>query len=102
MEKNVTLSVNMSNRETTKSIFKRMIGTWTSITQKVKMTAEWLRLYYSGILGKNITMQQTWLLIKAQTAFFLGIFPADMSILLRFALGIWMVYTFIQCKNADI
>ncbi|EFI71781.1 hypothetical protein PBR_0004 [Segatella baroniae B14] len=47
-------------------------------------------------------MQQTWLLIKAQTAFFLGIFPADMSILLRFALGIWMVYTFIQCKNADI
>ena len=69
MEKNVTLSVNMSNRETTKSIFKRMIGTWTSITQKVKMPAEWLRLYYSGILGKNITMQQTWLLIKAQTAF---------------------------------
>lgn len=36
MEKNVTLSVNMSNRETTKSIFKRMIGTWTSITQKLK------------------------------------------------------------------
>ena len=46
--------------------------------EKMSTPLRWLRGYYSDMTGRRLTMRQTWSLIEAQTAFFLGIMPADL------------------------
>ena len=41
--------------------------------EKMSAPVRWLRGYYSNITGRELSTRQTWSLIEAQTAFFLGI-----------------------------
>ena len=64
-----------------------------------KQPVEWLRKYYSAIIEKEISTKQTLLLLEAQLAFVLSMWPADINILMRTAFLGWFGYSLWKCKK---
>lgn len=99
MNKNMILSANecprvdlLSEQNTGKTLI--------NFSHKMKMPAIWLRDYYSQILGKKISLHQTWLLTETQISFILGAFPADCPWLFRAACGGWLLRNLLKCKKS--
>lgn len=95
MEKNIILA---ANKEENKP---------SELTELVKGFAEWistptrlLAKYYSSVLGRSVSTHQTWLLIEAQAAFFAGVIPADIPVIVRILMVAWFASAAIKCKNA--
>jgi len=65
--------------------------------EKMSTPLRWLRGYYSDMTGRRLTMRQTWSLIEAQTAFFLGIMPADYALAVRVVLLGWSIVAIRKC-----
>ncbi|MBQ4023139.1 MAG: hypothetical protein II612_03960 [Prevotella sp.] len=77
-----------------------MAAEWTKMCMdKANEPARMLRKYYSDVTGQKLSMRQTWSLIEAQTAFFLGIMPADYTLVLRMALLAWAVVAVKKCRK---
>ena len=55
--------------------------------------------FYSKQLERNINRRQTLALLEAQLAFFLGIMPIDMPMILRIAFTVWTVVAVKKCKR---
>lgn len=71
-----------------------MQGTWMlleNVKNAVNRPVEWLRQYYSAIMEKELNRHQTWSLLEVQTAFFMGIMPANYSLWLRAAFCAWFL-----------
>lgn len=55
--------------------------------------------FYSKQLERRVNRRQTIALLEAQLAFFLGIMPIDMPMVLRIAFTIWTVVAVKKCKR---
>lgn len=55
--------------------------------------------FYSKQLERNINRRQTLALLEAQLAFFLGIMPIDMPMILRIAFTVWTIVAVKKCKR---
>ena len=73
-----------------------MISRFVEIT---KRPACMLNQYYSQMLEKDLNMNQTWALIEAQTAFFLGVLPVGYAFTLRAAALIWLILAVRKCRR---
>jgi hypothetical protein len=71
-----------------------------TVSSKAKMPMEWLRRYYSAVLEREISLHQTFLLLQAQAAFVMAVFPVAGPLLLRAAFCGWFAYAVWQCRKA--
>lgn len=55
--------------------------------------------YYSQVLGTKVSLRHTLLLLNAQAAFLLTVFPADLPLLLRFVSLGWLVSALLKCRD---
>lgn len=67
------------------SVYDNMMNTVTS--------------FYSKQLERRVNRRQTIALLEAQLAFFLGIMPIDMPMILRIAFTAWTVIAVRKCKR---
>lgn len=70
------------------------------IIDLMKSPVEWLRNYFSAVLGKHISMTQFWLIINAQAAFLALILPADYALSLRLAAAGWFLDAILRCRRS--
>lgn len=56
--------------------------------------------YYSDILERPVGRRHTALLLNAQVAFLLAVFPTDGPLLLRAVCCGWFAHAVLQCRNA--
>lgn len=68
----------------------------------VKGPARWLQRYFSAVLGKEVSQRQTRLIVEAQVAFVLMVFPAAFSLLLRLVFVGWFVWSLMRCHKSGI
>ena len=61
-----------------------------------------LSRYYSGVLGTKVSARQTLLLVNAQAAFAMAVFPDGGPALLRVACVWWSVSAVLKCRRAGI
>jgi len=66
----------------------------------VRRSVTALAAYYSRVLERPVDNRQTVLLLNAQAAAFMTIFPADCSLVLRIVCGVWLVSALLKCKAA--
>ena len=85
MEKNITLPVETN--------------IWKDVTDKLAMPIDWLRRYYGSVVGKEITMRQTALLLNVQAAFAMSALPVEGPLVVRLACCGWFVYALKRCKD---
>lgn len=93
MEKNMLLVSEQLPEERLRHLLRTVSG-------KLKMPLEWLRKYYSAVLERKISMRQTLLLLQAQAAFVMAVFPAAGPLLLRAAFCGWFAYAVLLCRKA--
>ena len=90
MEKNIILTADTATENKAFELTELVKGIAGWFSTPVRLLAS----YYSSILGKKVSVRQTWLLVEVQTAFFAGIFPVDMSIVLGLmfvACSLWLL-----------
>ncbi|MBR1401942.1 MAG: hypothetical protein IJ604_06520 [Prevotella sp.] len=80
-------------------LYNLAANTFCMIASAVNKSVDGLGTYYSQVLERNINRQQTWALIEAQAALFLGILPAGYSLLLRAAALVWFFVAVKRCKR---
>jgi hypothetical protein len=56
--------------------------------------------YYSRVLERPVDNRQTLLLLNAQLAALMTIFPIDCALSLRVVCGAWLVSALLKCKAA--
>lgn len=61
-----------------------------------------LSRYYSQVLGTDISLRQTLLLLNAQLAALFTIFPVACPLLLRLACLAWLVSALLKCRDCGI
>ena len=61
-----------------------------------------LSRYYSGVLGTKVSARQTLLLVNAQAAFAMAVFPADCHLALRAVCVCWLASALLKCRRAGI
>lgn len=96
MEKNIILTADTATENKAFELTELVKGIAGWFSTPVRLLAS----YYSSILGKKVSVRQTWLLVEVQTAFFAGIFPVDMSIVLRLMFVAWFFWAVMRCKKA--
>ena len=95
MEKNIGLAANsMVNKQTELADLAKSALEWASVPVRL------LAKYYSAVLEREVTTKQAWHLIEVQSAFFAGIFPADLSATFRLLAIFWFVSALLRCKKA--
>lgn len=77
-----------------------LVELWKGLMEWTSTPVRLLSRYYSAVLERDVTMNQTWHLIEVQLAFFVGIFPADISVVVRLLAFAWFVSAIGRCKNA--
>lgn len=70
------------------------------IISAIKAPAEWTRKYYSVILGKKISMHQTWLITNVQLALAATIVLGGQSVVMGIASVAWLARAIWHCKHA--
>lgn len=69
-----------------------------SIINVIRSPFNFLRMYYSGIIGKKISFKQTWLITETQIAFIFAVFPVEASFTLRVLAVVWFLTSLIRTK----
>ena len=72
------------------------------VAQMVRKPFVWLTNYYSRILGKEIHIKETLLLLNVQFAFLFTVFPISCSLFLRALCLYWFCHALMTCKRAGI
>lgn len=97
MENNMTLqSKNINGATTTLEQLPRILQ---SVKSKAVAPVEWLRQYYSLVLGKGVTMRQTLRYLHAQCAFVMAVVPAYDSLFVHVCMAIWFAISVARCKQ---
>ena len=73
-----------------------------NVAQTVRKPFVWLANYYSKILGKEIHIKETLLLLNVQCAFLFTVFPINCSLFLRAPCLYWFCHALMTCKKAVI
>ncbi|MBR7018678.1 MAG: ATP-binding protein [Prevotella sp.] len=93
----------MMNKEmiltTRQSIWQAMADKMNYFSDVIIRPIEMLRDYYSLVLERNLNMRQTWALIEAQAAFFLGILPVGYAFILRAVALVWFIIALKKCRK---
>ena len=69
------------------------------IVEMVNRPVNLLSQYYAQVLERELNMRQTWSLIEAQVAFFLGVMPVGYAFPLRTAALIWLIVAVRKCRQ---
>lgn|SRR5574344_559904 len=83
-------------------VAKRDVHLFKGIVSLIKLPILKLMQYYSYILGKDITIKQTLLLLNVQFAFLFAVFPVNLSIVLRVVFAVWFITALLQCGRSGI
>lgn len=109
MKKSMTLSVNgtpdsnLSNLSNSISKITAAIGCLPAvILAALRMPVELLRRYFSCCVGHEVSLRQTWIVLRAQAAFVLAVFPTECPLLLRTAFAAWFLIAVIKCRNSGL
>lgn len=74
----------------------------SAMAQTVRKPFVWLTNYYSKILGKEMNIKETLLLLNVQFAFLFTVFPISCSLFLRALCLYWFCHALMTCKKAGI
>lgn len=69
------------------------------IVEMVNRPVNLLRQYYAQVLERDLNMHQTWALIEAQVAFFLGVMPVGYAFVVRAVALLWLVVAVKKCRR---
>lgn len=92
MEKNISLSASQNRYFS----LMNLVSTFVAI---VNIPVSKLADYYSACLDRKINTRQTWLLLNAQVAFVMAVFPASAPFMLRIICTVWLIHALLLCKN---
>lgn len=81
------------------SINNRLSSTFSKITERLNMPIRKLSQYYSTVLERDINSRQTWALLEAQAALFLGILPVGYALTIRLLALAWLLVALKRCKQ---
>lgn len=81
------------------SVSNRMTENFRKMTEKINMPIRKLSSYYSLVLEREINSKQTWALLEAQAALFLGILPIGYAFIVRLAALVWLLIALKRCKE---
>ncbi len=95
MKKELTLNANACQGQSTTS----MADMAAKIAQRLLAPAA---NYYSRVLGTKVSIRQALLLINAQAAFVMAVFPSDCHIALRAVCVCWLASALLKCRRAGI
>lgn len=65
----------------------------------VKTPLEWLRKYYSDVLGEEVGFSRMMRMLHAQAAFIMAALPVDGPLPLRAACCLWFLCALLGCKE---
>lgn len=105
MEKNIVIPAREMNISAATSLnMGKKVAAWCNNVKNIAMKPMvWLQKYYSKVLEKEVSLKQTWLLLKAQGAFFMMAYPTDSCpLLLRAFFLVLFVWTLLRCKEEKI
>ncbi len=91
MEKDMVLSCSRGGRFVAEMMSK--------VTESVNRPVNLLRTYYAQVLERDLNMHQTWALIEAQVAFFLGVMPVGYAFVVRAVALLWLVVAVKKCRR---
>ena len=91
MEKQMVLNCSRSSRYLAEMMNR--------FAESVNRPVNKLRGYYAQVLERDIDMRQTWALIEAQVAFFLGVMPIGYIFPLRAVALVWLIVSVKKCHR---
>lgn len=89
MEKNIEITA--SNNTT--AVFENVMNA-------IKAPFNFMRNYYSGIIGREISAKQTWLITEVQIAFVFAVFPVEAPFVLRILSVLWLISSLLRTKSS--
>ncbi len=92
MERQLTINMQQTVGQRLKERIRKM-------TEKLNMPVRRLGDYYSMVLERDINSRQTWALLEAQAALFLGILPVGYAFTIRLIALLWLVLAVKRCKE---
>lgn len=92
MEKNISLSASQNR-------YFSLMNLMSAFVAIVNIPVAKLAEYYSQCLDRRINTRQTWLLLNAQAAFFMAVFPVSAPFMLRVVCAAWLIHALLLCKN---
>lgn len=95
MKKEMTLTADVNKTKAADTTIKNITGI---VRQLILIISR----YYSKVLDTEVSTRQTLLLINAQLAFFLTVFPIDCPLVIRLVCLAWLVSALIKCKNSGL
>ena len=92
MERQMTINMQQTIGNRLKESIRKM-------TEIINMPVNRLGEYYSLVLERDINSRQTWALIEAQAALFLGILPIGYAFTIRLIALVWLIIAIKRCKE---
>ncbi|MBQ9671349.1 MAG: ATP-binding protein [Prevotella sp.] len=83
----------LSNRE------QKIDQVLTQLATAVNRPLRNVTSYYSRVLERQLNIRQTLCLLNAQLAFFLTVFPAQCSAVVRILCACWLVASLLKCRE---
>lgn len=90
MEKNILLSESMPSARIS---YQHVIG-------KLLTPIEFLRRYYAKVMEREVSLRQTLLLLNAQLAFVMTVFPIEAPFAMRVVCCLWQLNALWKCRQA--
>lgn len=100
MEKQMTIQTGTAFGRGLAEVVKKMNMSMACAAEALRCAAGMLRDYYSDVLGRDVSAAQIRVLLEAQAAFLGCIMPADFSLVLRAAFGVWLLSALKRCRKA--
>lgn len=91
MKKEMTLNYSSIDETNDKQVVEMVMDS-------ARIPGQWLRKYYSAIIGHEISSGQAWLITRTQIALIATILTAGHSVLLLAVSAIWFAVSLLKCK----
>ena len=92
MEKQMTINMQQT-------VSSRLAENIHKMTERLNTPIRKLSQYYSAVLERDINSRQTWALLEAQAALFLGILPVGYALTVRLIALAWLLVALRRCKQ---
>lgn len=96
---NQKMMMNASYEQKSTVCLQQMADWLGQRAESIQQMVEPIAAYYSKVLEQPVSRRQTWLLLNAQAAFLLTVFPATCPLLLRTVFAAWLVDALLRCKR---
>ena len=102
MDNKMTLTANAAETINMAAETMNMSNGSAKVASTVQRIVAPLARYYSRVLDTEVSTRQTLLLVNAQAAFFMTVFPADCHLLLRLGCLAWLISAVMKCRDSGI